>query len=342
MSLSASSPAARASAPTIVQRLISSLALRGYISRRTGDGCAKSAWGQSFARSALGAARGAFDYVLSQPSRARSGMAWAARSPSDGFGPSRCCANRPRHLPAGRACPRPGLHHGVIPGSEMPLAHQTGAGQVLAGNRGERARVAQAFRCRRNSPPSRPHTHHRSVRPGRCFPVAKVRRHGFANGQRGEYPCVLSVGRDPFAILRAASCSLSVAFPNMRDSGLTRQSCPSRCDQGAAQRQSRACLGTALPSMLLTGTRGALSEGHDDVQFDGPLRLPACWVLRPGNAQPIVNRRVDCVKPTCVAGSSPRKGKMWRHIRSRTVEEVRFNRSGRWWRLRSLGGPSRI
>ena len=226
--------------PTIVQRLISSLALRGYIEKNSET----SRYRLGHRSLALGASgEGAFDYVVA----ARRELERLAHEHHlNGF-VSVLRDGRAIYLLAVQADGPVAIK--VSPGSEMPL-HSTGAGKVLLASLGD-GEARKLLGGRKLAAI----TSHTITDPAALMAsLAKVRRQGFATVNEENIPGVLSVGapiRDRAGSIVAA---LSVAFPKYLDSGLTLQSVEPLVT-GAAQRISR-MLGTP-PAMLLTGTRGA-------------------------------------------------------------------------------------
>jgi IclR family KDG regulon transcriptional repressor len=226
--------------PTIVQRLISSLASRGYIEKNSET--ARYRLGhRSLALGASG--EGAFDYVVA----ARRELERLAHEHHlNGF-VSVLRGGRAIYLLAVQADGPVAIK--VSPGSEMPL-HSTSAGKVLLADLGDGE--ARKLLGTRKLSAITPHT---VTDPAVLVAsLAKVRRQGFAIVNEENIPGVLSVGAPIRDRTGSVVAALSVAFPKYLDAGLTLQSAEPLVT-GAAQRISR-LLGTP-PAMLLTGTRGA-------------------------------------------------------------------------------------
>jgi DNA-binding IclR family transcriptional regulator len=226
--------------PTIVQRLISSLALRGYIEKNSET----SRYRLGHRSLALGASgEGAFDYVVA----ARRELERLAHEHHlNGF-VSVLRDGRAIYLLAVQADGPVAIK--VSPGSEMPL-HSTGAGKVLLASLGD-GEARKLLGGRKLAAI----TSHTITDPAALMAsLAKVRRQGFATVNEENIPGVLSVGAPIRDRAGSVVAALSVAFPKYLDSGLTLQSVEPLVT-GAAQRISR-MLGTP-PAMLLTGTRGA-------------------------------------------------------------------------------------
>jgi DNA-binding IclR family transcriptional regulator len=226
--------------PTIVQRLISSLASRGYIEKNSET--ARYRLGhRSLALGASG--EGAFDYVVA----ARRELERLAHEHHlNGF-VSVLRGGRAIYLLAVQADGPVAIK--VSPGSEMPL-HSTSAGKVLLADLGDGE--ARKLLGTRKLSAITPHT---VTDPAVLVAsLVKVRRQGFAIVNEENIPGVLSVGAPIRDRTGSVVAALSVAFPKYLDAGLTLQSAEPLVT-GAAQRISR-LLGTP-PAMLLTGTRGA-------------------------------------------------------------------------------------
>jgi IclR family KDG regulon transcriptional repressor len=226
--------------PTIVQRLISSLARRGYIEKNS-DTARYRLGHQSLALGASG--EGAFDYVVA----ARRELERLAHEHHlNGF-VSVLRGGRAIYLLAVQADGPVAIK--VSPGSEMPL-HSTSAGKVLLAALGDGE--ARKLLGTRKLAAITPQT---ITDPAFLVgSLARVRRQGFAIVNEENIPGVLSVGAPIRDRTGSVVAALSVAFPKYLDAGLSLQSAEPLVT-GAAQRISR-LLGTP-PAMLLTGTRGA-------------------------------------------------------------------------------------
>lgn len=226
--------------PTIVQRLISSLASRGYIEKNS-DTARYRLGHRSLALGASG--EDAFDYVVAAR-RELERLAHEHRL--NGF-VSVLRGGRAIYLLAVQADGPVAIK--VSPGSEMPL-HSTGAGKVLLAALSDSE--ARKLLGSRKLAAITPHT---ITDPASLVAsLAKVRRQGFATVNEENIPGVLSVGAPIRDRAGSVVAALSVAFPKYLDAGLTLHSVEPLVT-GAAQRISR-MLGTP-PAMLLTGTRGA-------------------------------------------------------------------------------------
>jgi len=225
--------------PTIVQRLISSLARRGYIEKNS-DTARYRLGHQSLALGASG--EGAFDYVVA----ARRELERLAHEHHlNGF-VSVLRGGRAIYLLAVQADGPVAIK--VSPGSEMPL-HSTSAGKVLLAALGDGE--ARKLLGTRKLAAITPQT---ITDPAFLVgSLARVRRQGFAIVNEENIPGVLSVGAPIRDRTGSVVAALSVAFPKYLDAGLSLQSAEPLVT-GAAQRISR-LLGTP-PAMLLTGTRG--------------------------------------------------------------------------------------
>jgi DNA-binding IclR family transcriptional regulator len=230
--------------PTIVQRLVSSLASRGYIEKNSETlryhlGHRALALGSSGER--------AFDFAVA----ARLELERLAHDYNlNGF-VSVLRGGRAIYLLAVQADGPVAIK--VSPGSEMPL-HSTSAGKVLlaALDDGEARKLLGPRKLAAITP-------HTITDPGMLVvALAKVRRLGFATVNEENIPGVLSVGapiRDRTGEVVAA---LSVAFPKYLDAGLTLHSVEPLVT-GAARRVSRTLgMPTAL---LLTAISGSGSGG---------------------------------------------------------------------------------
>jgi len=226
--------------PTIVQRLISSLAARGYIEKNSET--ARYRLGhRSLALGASG--EDAFDYVVAAR---RELERLAHRHHLNGF-VSVLRGGRAIYLLAVQADGPVAIK--VSPGSEMPL-HSTSAGKVLLAALGDGE--ARKLLGTRKLSAITPHTITDPV--AVVASLAKVRRQGFAIVNEENIPGVLSVGAPIRDRTGSVVAALSVAFPKYLDAGLTLPSVEPLVTD-AAQRISR-LLGTP-PAMLFTGIRGA-------------------------------------------------------------------------------------
>lgn len=226
--------------PTIVQRLVTSLASRGYIEKN--DDTARYRLGHRTL--ALGVtSEAAFDYVVA----ARRELERLAHDHHlNGF-LSVLRGGRAIYLLAVQADGPVAIK--VSPGSEMPL-HSTGAGKVLLASLsdGEARKVLGA----RKLAAITPHTITDPAAIAALLP--KVRRQGFALVNEENIPGVLSVGVPIRDRAGAVVAALSVAFPKYLDSGLTLSSVEPLVT-AAALRVSR-LLG--MPSALrMNGTTGS-------------------------------------------------------------------------------------
>ena len=223
-----------------MQRLISSLALRGYIEKNSET--ARYRW--AIVRWSSGRAA-SVPSTMPSP-RAASSNGW--RTSTISTASSRCCAAvAPIYLLAVQADGPVAIK--VSPGSEMPL-HSTSAGKVLLASLGD-GEARKLLGGRKLAAI----TAHTITDPAVLVAsLAKVRRQGFATVNEENIPGVLSVGAPIRDRAGSVVAALSVAFPKYLDAGLTLQSVEPLVT-GAAQRISR-MLGTP-PAMLLTGTRGA-------------------------------------------------------------------------------------
>jgi DNA-binding IclR family transcriptional regulator len=227
--------------PTIVQRLVTSLASRDYIEKN--NDTARYRLGHRTL--ALGVtSEAAFDYVVA----ARRELERLAHDHHlNGF-LSVLRGGRAIYLLAVQADGPVAIK--VSPGSEMPL-HSTGAGKVLLASLsdGEARKVLGIRKLTAITP-------HTITDPAAIVALLpKVRRQGFALVNEENIPGVLSVGvpiRDRAGTVVAA---LSVAFPKYLDSGLTLASVEPLVT-AAALRVSR-LLG--MPSALpMNGTTGSV------------------------------------------------------------------------------------
>lgn len=210
--------------PTIVQRLINSLAARGYIEKN-----AETTRYRLGYRSLALAANGehGFDYVVAAR---RELETLAHKHRLNGF-VSVLRGGRAIYLLAVQADGPVAIK--VNPGSDMPL-HSTSAGKVLLASRDD----AEAHKLvgGRRLIAITPHT---ITDPAALIAsLAKVRRQGFATVVEENIPGVLSVGAPIRDRGGAVVAALSVAFPKYLDSGLTLQSVTPLVT-AAAQRISR-------------------------------------------------------------------------------------------------------
>ena len=210
--------------PTIVQRLVNSLATRGYIEKNSETARYRLGY-----RSLSLAANGehGFDYAVAAR---RELEKLAHESRLNGF-VSVLRGGRAIYLLAVQADGPVAIK--VSPGSEMPL-HSTSAGKVLLASLGDGE--AQKLVGGRRLAAITPHT---ITDPAVLIAsLAKVRRQGFATVAEENIPGVLSVGAPIHDRGGAVVAALSVAFPKYLDSGLTLQSVTPLVT-GAALRISR-------------------------------------------------------------------------------------------------------
>ncbi len=193
--------------PTIVQRLISSLAARGYIEKNSET----SRYRLGYRSLALGAngEHGADYAVVARRELER----LAHEHRLNGF-VSVLRGGRAIYLLAVQADGPVAIK--VTPGSEMPL-HSTSAGKVLLASLGDGE--ARKLLGKRKLAAITPHT---ITDPAVLVAsLARVRRQGFATVSEENIPSVLSVGvpiRDRTGNVVAV---ISVAFPKYLDAGLT-------------------------------------------------------------------------------------------------------------------------
>ena len=230
--------------PTIVQRLVTSLAGRGYIEKDADT----QRYRLGHRALALGASgEGAFDYLAA----ARRELERLAHEHQlNGF-VSVLRGGRAIYLLAVQADGPVAIK--VSPGSEMPL-HSTSAGKVLlaAQSDGEARKILGNRKLSALTP-------HTITDPAVLIAsLAKVRRQGFALVNEENIPGVLSVGAPIRDRSGAVVAALSVAFPKYLDSGLTLASVEPLVS-GAALRISR-LLGMP-PAMVLSGTTGSVCGG---------------------------------------------------------------------------------
>jgi DNA-binding IclR family transcriptional regulator len=230
--------------PTIVQRLISSLAWRGYVEKNAET----SRYRLGHRSLSLGASsERAFDYAVT----ARRELERLAREHHlNGF-VSVLRGGRAIYVLAIQADGPVAIK--VSPGSEMPL-HSTSAGKVLLAALSDAE--ARKLLGTRKLVAITPHT---VTDPAALVAsLARVRRQGFATVNEENIPGVLSVGAPIRDRSGAVVAALSVAFPKYLASGLTLANVEPLV-AGAAQSVSR-MLG--MPSaMMLTGTLGSVSGG---------------------------------------------------------------------------------
>ncbi|HEY4165690.1 MAG TPA: IclR family transcriptional regulator [Reyranella sp.] len=215
--------------PTIVQRMVTSLAKRGYVDRDSGT----ARYRLGYRALALGAHSGAgSDYIVS----ARRELEHLARDHSlNGF-VAVLHGGRAVYLLAVQA--EAPLAIKVAPGSEMPL-HSTAAGKVLlaAQSDAEARKLLGTAKLAAITP-------HTVTDPAAVVAgLARVRKQGFATVSEENIRGVLSVGapiRDRDGKVLAA---LSVAFPKYLDASQTLQSITPQV-VAAAQRISRAVGGS--------------------------------------------------------------------------------------------------
>ncbi len=194
--------------PTIVQRLVSSLAVRGYIEKNTET----SRYRLGHRSMILGASgeRGV-DYLVT----ARRELDRLAQEHHlNGF-VSVLRSGRAIYLLAVQA---DGLAIRVSIGSEMPL-HSTAAGKVLLASLDDGE--ARKLLGHRKLLAITPHTVTDSAT--LIASLAKVRRQGFATVVEENIPGVLSVGAPITDRAGSVVAALSVAFPKYLESGLTLQ-----------------------------------------------------------------------------------------------------------------------
>jgi len=230
--------------PTIVQRLVTSLAGRGYIEKDADT----QRYRLGHRALALGASgEGAFDYLAA----ARRELERLAHEHQlNGF-VSVLRGGRAIYLLAVQADGPVAIK--VSPGSEMPL-HSTSAGKVLlaAQSDGEARKILGNRKLSALTP-------HTITDPAVLIAsLAKVRRQGFALVNEENIPGVLSVGAPIRDRSGAVVAALSVAFPKYLDSGLTLASVEPLVS-AAALRISR-LLGMP-PAMVLSGTTGSVCGG---------------------------------------------------------------------------------
>ncbi|HSH99197.1 MAG TPA: IclR family transcriptional regulator, partial [Reyranella sp.] len=226
--------------PTIVQRMVTSLAKRGYVDKDTET----ARYRLGYRALALGANSGAAgaDYIVT----ARRELERLARDHSlNGF-VAVLHGGRAVYLLAVQAEGPVAIK--VAPGSEMPL-HSTAAGKVLlaAGSDAEARKLLGHAKLASITP-------HTVTDPAAVVAaLARVRKQGFATVSEENIRGVLSVGapiRDRNGKVLAA---LSVAFPKYLDAAQTLQSVTPLVVT-AAQRISRTVGGTAV---ALAGPRAS-------------------------------------------------------------------------------------
>ena len=230
--------------PTIVQRLISSLAWRGYVEKNSET----SRYRLGHRSLSLGASsERAFDYAVT----ARRELERLAREHHlNGF-VSVLRGGRAIYVLAIQADGPVAIK--VSPGSEMPL-HSTSAGKVLLAALADSE--ARKLLGSRKLAAITPHT---VTDPSALIAsLPRVRRQGYATVNEENIPGVLSVGAPIRDRTGGVVAALSVAFPKYLDSGLTLASVEPLVTS-AALNVSR-MLG--MPSaMLLTGSTGSGSGG---------------------------------------------------------------------------------
>jgi DNA-binding IclR family transcriptional regulator len=210
--------------PTIVQRLVSSLALRGYI-EKNGETARYRLGHRSLGLGASGE-RG-FDYVVT----ARRELERLAHVHQLNCFVSVLRGGRAIYLLVVQADAPLAIK--VSPGSEMPL-HSTSAGKVLLAALGDAE--ARKLLGNRKLAAITPHT---ITDPAVLVAsLAKVRRQGFATVVEENIPGVLSIGAPIRDRTGAVVAALSVAFPKYLDSAQTLHSVEPLVT-GAAHRVSR-------------------------------------------------------------------------------------------------------
>lgn len=210
--------------PTIVQRLINSLAARGYIEKDRDSGNYRL----GHRSLALGASGGHdFDYIVT----ARAELEKLARQHHlNGF-VSVLRDGRAIYLLAVQADGPIAIR--VTPGSEMPL-HSTAAGKILLAALPD-AEVRKLLGPRKMAAIT-PHT---ITDPAALVgSLAKVRSQGYATVLEENIPGVLSVGAPIHDRTGSVVAALSVAFPKYLDSGVTLATVTPMV-KDAAQRTSR-------------------------------------------------------------------------------------------------------
>ena len=209
--------------PTIVQRMINSLAARGYIEKDSESGNYRLGH-RSLALGASG--EHDFDYIVT----ARAELERLRERRVNGF-VSVLRDGRAIYLLAIQADGPITIR--VTPGSEMPL-HSTAAGKVLLAALPD-AEVRKLLGPRRMAAIT-PHT---ITDPAVLLAaLAKVRSQGYATVIEENIPGVLSVGAPIRDRAGGVVAALSVAFPKYLDSGLTLATVTPMVT-GAAQRISR-------------------------------------------------------------------------------------------------------
>lgn len=196
--------------PTIVQRLVSSLAARGYIEKNSENARYRLGY-RSLALGANGE-HGADYAVVARRELER----LAHEHRLNGF-VSVLRGGRAIYLLAVQADGPVAIR--VTPGSEMPL-HSTSAGKVLLASLGDGE--ARKLLGGRKLAAITPHT---ITDPAILVAsLAKVRRQGFATVSEENIPGVLSVGTPIRDRAGSVVAVISVAFPKYLDAGLTLQS----------------------------------------------------------------------------------------------------------------------
>ena len=211
--------------PTIIQRMVSSLARRGYVEQNTEN----SRYRLGYRALALGASTEQdSDYIVT----ARRELEKLAHEHQlNGF-VSVLHGGRAVYLLAVQADGPVSIK--VAPGSEMPL-HSTSAGKVLLASQSD-----AAVRKLLGSGKLAAITPHTVTDPAALIAsLARVRRQGYATVNEENIRSVLSVGAPIHDRTGRVVAALSVAFPKYLDAGLTLQSATPLV-VAAAQRASRA------------------------------------------------------------------------------------------------------
>lgn len=210
--------------PTIVQRMVSSLARRGYIEKNSET----SRYRLGYRSLALGAnSEQGSDYIVAAR---RELETLAHQHQLNGF-VAVLHGGRAVYLLAVQADAPLAIR--VAPGSEMPL-HSTAAGKVLLASVSDKE--ARALLGGGRLTAITPHT---ITDPAALIAsLARVRRQGFATVNEENIRGILSVGAPIHDRTGKIVAALSVAFPKYLDAGLTLQSVMPLV-VGAAQRVSR-------------------------------------------------------------------------------------------------------
>lgn len=210
--------------PTIVQRLINSLAARGYIEKDRDSGNYRLGH-RSLALGASG--EHDFDYIVTARAELET---LAHKHHLNGF-VSVLRDGRAIYLLAVQADGPIAIR--VTPGSEMPL-HSTAAGKILLAAMPD-AEVRKLLGTRKMAAIT-PHT---ITDPAALLAsLTKVRNQGYATVLEENIPGVLSIGAPIRDRTGSVVAALSVAFPKYLDSGLTLATVTPMV-MGAAQRTSR-------------------------------------------------------------------------------------------------------